>query len=75
MFFADQPLSIDPLGEGGAKPGATSGAVSFKNIKFAYPTRPNMQVQYIKTCFKSAFMYTDSFTLCFFFVVSFYFQP
>lgn len=47
IFFADEPLTIDPLGEGGGKPGATSGAVNFKNIKFAYPTRPNMQVNFL----------------------------
>lgn len=50
LCVADDPLTIDPLGEGGAKPGATSGALSFKNIKFAYPSRPNMQVGGASLC-------------------------
>eukprot|EP00611_Tribonema_gayanum_P003564 TRINITY_DN1281_c0_g1_i1.p1 TRINITY_DN1281_c0_g1~~TRINITY_DN1281_c0_g1_i1.p1 ORF type:complete len:465 (-),score=173.14 TRINITY_DN1281_c0_g1_i1:243-1637(-) len=37
--LCDAELKIDPLGEGGAKPERLSGAISFKNIKFAYPTR------------------------------------
>jgi hypothetical protein len=28
----------------GAKPEHLSGAISFKNIKFAYPTRPNLYI-------------------------------
>ena len=44
----DDPLKIDPLSEEGAKPGRTKGAVEFKNIFFAYPTRPDMQVQFIQ---------------------------
>ncbi|KAG5181118.1 ATP-binding cassette, sub-family B, member 1A [Tribonema minus] len=40
----DEPLKIDPLSEGGAKPERLSGAVSFSNIKFAYPTRPEQWI-------------------------------
>lgn len=38
--LSDAVYKIDPLGEGGAKPEGLSGAISFRNIKFAYPTRP-----------------------------------
>lgn len=41
---SDEPLYIDPLSEEGAKPDRTTGAVSFKGIFFAYPTRPTVQV-------------------------------
>ena len=44
----DDPLKIDPLSEEGAKLGVTKGALEFKNIFFAYPTRPDMQVQFIQ---------------------------
>lgn len=42
----DEELIIDPLGEGGAK-GSSQSAVSvgFRNIKFAYPERPDAQVK------------------------------
>ena len=42
--LTDEPLNVDPLSEGGAKPTETRGAVEFKNIFFAYPSRPDMQV-------------------------------
>ena len=42
--LTDEPLNIDPLSEEGAKPVETEGALGFKNIFFAYPSRPNMQV-------------------------------
>ncbi|CAN0191378.1 unnamed protein product, partial [Ectocarpus fasciculatus] len=41
--LTDEPLNIDPLSEEGARPATTNGAVEFKNIFFAYPSRPNMQ--------------------------------
>jgi ATP-binding cassette subfamily B (MDR/TAP) protein 1 len=40
----DEPLTCDPLSEDGAKPASTSGAVSFKNVTFAYPTRQEQMV-------------------------------
>ena len=43
--LTDEPLNIDPLSEEGAKPGEVQGALEFKNIFFAYPSRPNMQVR------------------------------
>lgn len=43
--LTDEPLNIDPLSEEGARPATTNGAVEFKNIFFAYPSRPNMQVR------------------------------
>ncbi|CAM9323468.1 unnamed protein product [Pylaiella littoralis] len=42
--LTDEPLNIDPLSEEGAKPAEVKGAVEFKNIFFAYPSRPNMQI-------------------------------
>lgn len=42
--LTDEPLNIDPLSEEGAKPTETQGSLEFKNIFFAYPSRPNMQV-------------------------------
>lgn len=43
--LVDEELLIDPLGEGGAKGGDhITAAVGFKNIKFAYPERPDAQV-------------------------------
>ena len=42
--LTDEPLNIDPLSDVGAKPVETKGAVEFKNIFFAYPSRPDMQV-------------------------------
>ncbi|CAM9424622.1 unnamed protein product [Ascophyllum nodosum] len=44
FLLTDDPLKIDPLSEEGAKPGVTKGALEFKNIFFAYPTRPDMQI-------------------------------
>ncbi len=41
--LTDEPLNIDPLSEAGAKPAETKGALEFKNIFFAYPSRPDMQ--------------------------------
>lgn len=46
VCLSDEPLNIDPLSEEGAKPTEVKGALEFKNIFFAYPARPNMQVQY-----------------------------
>ena len=43
--LTDEPLNIDPLSEEGAKPVDVQGALEFKNILFAYPSRPNMQVR------------------------------
>ncbi len=43
--LTDEPLNIDPLSEEGAKPVEVKGALEFKNIFFAYPSRPNMQVR------------------------------
>ncbi|CAN0277127.1 unnamed protein product, partial [Hapterophycus canaliculatus] len=34
---------IDPLSDEGAKPATTAGALTFRNIFFAYPSRPDMQ--------------------------------
>eukprot|EP00752_Nemacystus_decipiens_P011582 g10286.t1 len=42
--LTDEPLNIDPLSEEGARPTETQGALGFKNIFFAYPSRPNMQI-------------------------------
>lgn len=42
--LTDEPLNIDPLSDEGAKPGVIKGALEFKNIFFAYPSRPDMQV-------------------------------
>ncbi|CAM9424479.1 unnamed protein product [Ascophyllum nodosum] len=44
FLLTDDPLKIDPLSEEGAKLGVTKGALEFKNIFFAYPTRPDMQI-------------------------------
>jgi ABC-type multidrug transport system fused ATPase/permease subunit len=41
---ADTLNRIDPMSSEGAKPEHLSGAISFKNIKFAYPTRPNLYI-------------------------------
>ncbi|KAG5184898.1 ATP-binding cassette, sub-family B, member 1A [Tribonema minus] len=42
--LCDTNFKIDPLGAGGAKPERLSGAISFKNIKFSYPTRPEQPI-------------------------------
>ena len=42
--LTDEPLNIDPLSEEGAKPTEIMGTLGFKNIFFAYPSRPDMQV-------------------------------
>lgn len=42
--MSDEPLNVDPFSEEGAKPAEVKGAIEFKNILFAYPTRPNMKV-------------------------------
>ncbi|CAM9323517.1 unnamed protein product [Pylaiella littoralis] len=42
--LTDEPLNIDPLSEEGAKPGEVEGALEFKNIFFAYPSRPDIQI-------------------------------
>jgi ABC-type multidrug transport system fused ATPase/permease subunit len=35
---------IDPMSSEGAKPEHLSGAISFKSIRFAYPSRPNLYI-------------------------------
>jgi ABC-type multidrug transport system fused ATPase/permease subunit len=35
---------IDPMSSEGAKPEHLSGAISFKSVKFAYPSRPNLYI-------------------------------
>ncbi|CAM9382357.1 unnamed protein product, partial [Hapterophycus canaliculatus] len=44
FLLTDDPLNIDPLSGEGAKPDQTKGALEFKNIFFAYPLRPDMQI-------------------------------
>ena len=45
--LTDEPLNVDPLSEKGAKPADTMGALGFKNIFFAYPSRPDTQVLHV----------------------------
>jgi ABC-type multidrug transport system fused ATPase/permease subunit len=42
--LSDDTYKIDPLSEAGAKPEGLSGAISFRGIKFAYPTRPSQMI-------------------------------
>jgi ABC-type multidrug transport system fused ATPase/permease subunit len=44
LMHHDTLNRIDPMSSEGAKPEHLSGAISFKNIKFAYPSRPNLYV-------------------------------
>jgi ATP-binding cassette subfamily B (MDR/TAP) protein 1 len=40
----DRKSPIDPEQEGGARPKMVEGNIEFKNVHFAYPTRPNVQI-------------------------------
>ena len=40
----DRPSAIDPSSASGAQPAATRGAVSLRDVHFAYPTRPDAPV-------------------------------
>ncbi|CAM9485529.1 unnamed protein product [Discosporangium mesarthrocarpum] len=42
--LTDEPLTVDPLSPEGAKPEVVKGDLSFEQIKFAYPNRPNVQI-------------------------------
>ncbi|CAM9148636.1 unnamed protein product [Choristocarpus tenellus] len=42
--LVDEPLVVDPLSIEGATPDKVTGALNFKNIKFAYPNRPDVQI-------------------------------
>jgi ABC-type multidrug transport system fused ATPase/permease subunit len=42
--LSDDTYKIDPMSEAGAKPEGLSGAISFRGIKFAYPTRPSQMI-------------------------------
>ncbi|KAG5188799.1 P-glycoprotein [Tribonema minus] len=44
MSLASGPFSVDPLSKGGARPVKVSGAISFNDVLFAYPTRPDALV-------------------------------
>ena len=45
MFHTiDRPSAIDPSSAAGAKPTVTHGAVSLRDVHFAYPTRPDAPV-------------------------------
>lgn len=45
--LADDELLIDPLGDGGARGPSKGCALDFSSIKFAYPQRPDAQVNVI----------------------------
>jgi ATP-binding cassette subfamily B (MDR/TAP) protein 1 len=40
----DRVSAIDPMDEGGKKPQDVAGDISFTNVSFSYPTRPDVQV-------------------------------
>jgi ATP-binding cassette subfamily B (MDR/TAP) protein 1 len=42
--LCDSDFKIDPLSETGAKPKSVIGAISFKQIVFAYPSRPDQLI-------------------------------
>ena len=42
--LADDELLIDPLGDGGARGPSKGCALDFSSVKFAYPQRPDAQV-------------------------------
>jgi ATP-binding cassette, subfamily B (MDR/TAP), member 1 len=42
-LIAQEPM-VDPIGDGGAKPEAISGRITFQGVSFAYPARPETRV-------------------------------
>lgn len=40
----DRKSNIDPLDEGGEKPKSFRGDIEFENVKFHYPSRPDIPV-------------------------------
>lgn len=48
MFYFTQEPQIDSYSETGYKPDHIKGNLEFQNVHFSYPSRPDVQVLYMK---------------------------